>query len=99
MQRLALGAVTALALIVPAIAQEPATAMATFMDAQGAEVGSVTLTQDEGSVTITGSLIGQTGGQHGFHFHETGNCDGASGFEIGRQALQPHSAQTRHGKP
>ena len=69
MQKLILSAAVTLALIVPAIAQDQAGATATFMNAEGAEVGSVTLTQGEGSVSITGELTGMTPGEHGFHFH------------------------------
>ena len=47
MHRLSFSAIALLALATPAMAQDPATAMATFIDAQGAEVGSVTLAQGE----------------------------------------------------
>lgn len=93
--KLALGALLSLSLAVPTIAQEPATAMATFMDAAGAEVGSVTITQGNGSVTITGELTGQTAGEHGFHFHENGNCDGASKFESAGKHFNP--TDHKHG--
>ena len=76
-----LSSALALALVLPAMAQEPGTAMATFTDAAGAEVGSVTLTQGETGVAISGMLEGMTPGEHGLHFHETGDCDGASKFE------------------
>lgn len=93
MHRIALGAATALALIAPAMAQE--SAMATFMDTEGMEIGSVTLTQGEGSVSMTGELTGVSPGDHGFHFHETGDCDGASGFESAGSHFNPTSHQ--HG--
>jgi Cu-Zn family superoxide dismutase len=95
MSRLALSAATALALTIPAVAQQPATATATFMDASGAQVGSVTLTQGDGSVTLAGDITGQTPGQHGFHFHQVGDCDGASGFESAGGHFNPTDHQ--HG--
>jgi Cu-Zn family superoxide dismutase len=95
MQRLALSAATALALIIPAVAQEPATAQATFMTTDGAEAGSVTLSQGEGGVTISGMLEGMTPGDHGFHFHETGNCDGATKFESAGKHFNP--TEHKHG--
>ena len=95
MQRLTLGAVAALALVVPAMAQDPGTAKATFMDAQGAEVGSVILAQGTSGVTIVGDLTGQTPGQHGLHFHMTGDCDGAGGFESAGGHFNPTEHQ--HG--
>ncbi|SEQ02194.1 superoxide dismutase, Cu-Zn family [Devosia sp. YR412] len=95
MQRLTLSAVAALALVIPAMAQDPGTAMATFIDAQGAEVGSVILAQGGSGVTIVGDLTDQTAGEHGFHFHETGSCDGATGFESAGGHFNPTTHQ--HG--
>ena len=95
MQKLALSAAVTLALIVPAIAQDQAGATATFMNAEGAEVGSVTLTQGEGSVSITGELTGMTPGEHGFHFHQTGDCDAATKFESAGAHFNP--TEHKHG--
>lgn len=70
---------------IPALAQDNAdaltTAEATFIDAEGAEIGTITLTQTEEGVTIAGTLEGIPEGEHGFHVHETGDCDSAGGFE------------------
>ena len=95
MLRLTLGAVATLALVLPAMAQDPGAAKATFMNAEGAEVGSVTLAQGEDGVTIVGELTGQTAGQHGLHFHMTGDCDGASGFESAGGHFNP--TEHKHG--
>ena len=84
-----LSSALALALVLPAMAQEAGTAMATFIDAAGTEVGSVTLTQGGDGVTISGMLEGMTPGEHGFHFHETGDCDGASKFESAGKHFNP----------
>lgn len=95
MQRLTLSAVAALALVIPAVAQDPGTAKATFMDTEGTQVGSVILAQGESGVTIMGDLTGQTPGEHGLHFHMTGDCDGASGFESAGGHFNPTDHQ--HG--
>jgi Cu-Zn family superoxide dismutase len=95
MQRLALSAATALALIVPALAQDAGTAQATFITADGTEAGSVTLTQGDGEVTISGMLEGVAPGEHGFHFHETGDCDGATKFESAGKHFNP--TEHKHG--
>jgi Cu-Zn family superoxide dismutase len=51
-----------------------ATATLAALGASGV-TGNITLTQGEGSVTITGSVMGLAPNtQHGFHLHEVGNC-------------------------
>lgn len=95
MHKLTLSAAMALALVLPAAAQEAQTAAATFMNAEGAEVGTVTLTQGDGSVTVTGELTGMTPGEHGFHFHETGDCDGSTKFESAGKHFNP--TDHKHG--
>lgn len=95
MQRLVLSAATTLALILPTMAQDSATAIANFMSTDGTEIGSVTLTQGDGTVTVSGELTGITPGQHGFHFHQTGDCDGAGGFESAGSHFNPTDHQ--HG--
>ena len=90
-----LSSALALALVLPAMAQENGTAMATFTDTAGTEVGSVTLTQGDDGVTISGMLEGMEPGEHGFHFHETGNCDGADKFESAGKHFNP--TDHKHG--
>lgn len=79
----------------PAFAQDAATATAAFIDAEGAEIGSVTLTQGEGNVTITGELNNVPAGDHGFHFHAVGDCDPTDAFESAGDHFNPTDHQ--HG--
>jgi len=95
MHKLGLSALLALAFALPAAAQDTPSAMATFIGLDGAELGSVTLTQAEGAVSITGEVMGLTAGNHGIHFHETGDCDGAAAFESAGGHFNPTDHQ--HG--
>lgn len=95
MHRLTLSAAASLVLALPTLAQDPGTAMATFIDRDGLEVGSVILAQGRDAITIVGDLAGLTPGEHGFHFHETGDCDGTTGFESAGSHVNPDSHQ--HG--
>jgi superoxide dismutase, Cu-Zn family len=78
-QKLAAAAIVA-ALIVPfgttALAQSPApeVAHAALHDADGAEVGTVTWSQGDGSVTVVVAAAGLPAGFHGFHVHAVGEC-------------------------
>lgn len=69
----------------PGVAQDVeldlAVAEATFMDVDGNELGTATLSQTEQGMKIAGVLEGVPEGEHGFHIHETGACDPAGGFE------------------
>jgi Cu-Zn family superoxide dismutase len=60
-----------------ALAQdEPAiTATASLKGADGAEHGSATFTQTPAGVLIEAELTGLPAAEHGFHFHETGQCE------------------------
>ena len=95
MIKLTLTTALTLALILPAAAQEAPTAMATFINLEGTEVGSVTLAQGDGTVAVTGELTGITPGLHGFHFHETGDCDASAAFESAGKHFNPTAHQ--HG--
>ncbi|WP_297104340.1 superoxide dismutase family protein [uncultured Devosia sp.] len=97
----------AFALATPAMGQDDASqggadalggesALAVFVGADGNELGSVTLTPNEdGSVTLAGGLRDLSPGQHGFHFHQTGECDASSGFESAGSHFNPTDMQ--HG--
>lgn len=50
------------------------TASAAIMDADGASMGTVTLTQGPQGVLVHADLQGLTQGGHGFHIHSVGAC-------------------------
>lgn len=82
-------------LTLPAMGQDTASATGSFVNADGAEAGTVTLTQDGSSVTISGQLTGIAEGEHGFHFHTVGECDPAAAFESAGDHFNPTGSQ--HG--
>ena len=84
-----------LLLAIPASAQEAGSANATFIDVEGTNIGSVTLTQGDDGVAITGGLSGIAAGEHGFHFHAVGDCDPAGAFESAGGHFNPTEHQ--HG--
>ncbi|KKB80015.1 hypothetical protein VW35_06050 [Devosia soli] len=91
--RRVLGLVTLSALLATsAFAQE---AKGTFIDTNGEEAGTVMLTQSDGNVLITGEAMGLTPGDHGIHFHTTGDCDSAGKFESAGGHFNP--ANHQHG--
>lgn len=58
------------------------TAGGQFVDRDGSEIGSVTIeTTASGMLLVKAQATGIPAGSHGFHIHETGACDPASGFE------------------
>jgi Cu/Zn superoxide dismutase len=92
MHRLIGLSVISILLAAPAVAQE---ATGTFIDAQGAEIGTVTLSQGEGSVSISGEVTGLEPGERGIHFHEVGDCDASTQFESAGAHFNPMDHQ--HG--
>lgn len=56
-------------------AMAPAGASATVRDAAGRELGSLTLADGTGGITVSGTLRGLAPGDHGIHIHMTGACD------------------------
>lgn len=62
-----------------AVAQDTLTTE--LKDVDGQVVGEITLTGLDNGVLIDARLSGMPPGTHGFHIHETGNCDAATGFE------------------
>jgi superoxide dismutase, Cu-Zn family len=97
MMRFTLGALAfGLAMAASAFGQEQlVVAEATFINTDGEEIGTVTLTQTEEGVTIAGTVEGIPEGEHGFHIHETGECDPAAGFESAGGHFAPRGNQ--HG--
>ena len=72
----------------------PVTASGTFLDRDGAEVGTVGLTQLPGGLLINARLEGVPPGPHGFHLHTTGLCEPDEGFSTAGGHL---SAGKAHG--
>lgn len=101
----ALTSLFALLLAAPALAQTasqpaatqsvPPGAVGTFIDLEGQEVGTATLTATDNGVAITAEITGMTPGEHGFHFHETGDCDPTTAFESAGAHFNPEGHQ--HG--
>jgi Cu-Zn family superoxide dismutase len=56
----------------------PPTAEASFIDAQGKEIGTAVLTETPHGVLIQVDIRGLPPGPHGFHIHENGTCEGPS---------------------
>jgi Cu-Zn family superoxide dismutase len=52
------------------------TPSATLRDAQGAAVGTATLTEADGGVRVSVSVKGVAPGLHGLHVHAAGKCEG-----------------------
>jgi Cu-Zn family superoxide dismutase len=71
-----------------------ATAAVTFLNRDGRQVGTGTLTQTDKGVLITAALSGLPAGEHAFHVHETGKCDAPS-FESAGAHYAPMKRQ--HG--
>ena len=57
-----------------AAAQETATA--NLQNQDGQDVGTVELQQTPNGVLVTANLSNLPAGEHGFHIHETGQCEG-----------------------
>jgi Cu-Zn family superoxide dismutase len=60
----------------PVVAEAAPAARATLRDAQGKEIGTAALTPGEGGVKIAVKVSGVSPGQHGFHVHAAGKCEG-----------------------
>src|SRR5687768_14769051 len=67
-----------------------ASASATLTTVNGTPAGTVQLRQAAGgAVTVDVNAIGLTPGAHGIHFHEVGQCDGASAFSTAGAHYNP----------
>jgi Cu-Zn family superoxide dismutase len=97
MKTLLLATVCVAGLAAPAVAQ---TATASFINAEGKEVGTAKLTQTPNGVLIAFEVRGLTPGEHAFHIHEKGSCDPATKFASagGHYALgKKHGYKTEGG--
>lgn len=81
----------------PPAVKEPVKAVAVLRSTKGNDVrGRIMLTEDDGSVRITGRIRGLTPGKHGFHIHEFGDVRAADGTSAGGH-YSPHG--NKHGGP
>ena len=67
------------AMAAPAMAPAPAptaSVTAAVKDGAGHDMGSLTLADGTGGITVSGTLHGLTPGDHGIHLHTVGMCDG-----------------------
>ena len=71
------------------------TASATLHDAEGAEVGTATVTEREDGLFVSLTVSGMEPGEHGAHIHTTGECT-APDFASAGGHWNP--GDTNHGK-
>lgn len=75
-------------------------ATATLKDPSGKALGSATLVHTPNGVLVRVDATGLPEGEHAFHVHETGRCDGSDGFKSagGHFALEhQHGYQVEAG--
>jgi Cu-Zn family superoxide dismutase len=75
----------------------PTKAVAVMMPLGDSKVsGTVTFTQKDGHIEITGEITGLTPGEHAFHVHEFGDCTSKDGSSAGGHFNPEHM---HHGAP
>jgi Cu/Zn superoxide dismutase len=52
-----------------------ASATVAVRDASGRDLGTLTLSDAAGGISVSGRLTGLAPGEHGMHLHMTGRCD------------------------
>lgn len=86
----------ALAVAMPAAAQDAATAKAEFVNMAGEKNGTATLTETAQGVLIELEVTGLPAGELvAFHVHETGKCDHQTGHDSAGGHFNPTNAE--HG--
>jgi Cu-Zn family superoxide dismutase len=73
------------------------TATATLQGEDPGVTGTVTITEEAGGVRIVADVSGAKDGQHGFHFHENGQCEHTDHFKSAGGHFNP--AGTEHACP
>ncbi|MGF1621257.1 MAG: superoxide dismutase family protein [Rhodomicrobiaceae bacterium] len=71
----------------------------TFINADGEQVGTATLTETPNGVLIRAGLTGLPPGMHAFHIHETGKCDAQDGFKSAGGHYAPRGAKHGYNHP
>ena len=90
--RLAASLAAALTLASPAFAADKASAV--LKDANGTEVGNVTLTKTPSGVLLSLDLTALPAGEHAFHIHAVGKCEPPD-FKSAGPHFNPD--ETKHG--
>ena len=84
-----------------AFGQGPQQAGAIFINPQGQEIGKATLTETTSGLLIDIDVSNIANGEHGFHIHQTGVCDGSDGFKSAGGHFEPaghkHGYMSEHG--
>ena len=62
---------------------------------RGEAIGTATFTETPNGVLIRAELQGLEPGEHGYHIHQTGQCDAEGGFESAGGHFNP--AEAEHG--
>jgi superoxide dismutase, Cu-Zn family len=99
MRRIVEAAVLSAAMISPTVAQDattsPDVARATFIDPDGNSIGTATLQDTPNGLLIQAKLTNLPAGPHGFHVHETGECNAEGGFQSAGGHFAPQG--NKHG--
>lgn len=80
MKRIIITAAIGLLVALPARANDES-ASAAMKNPAGEQIGTIELRQTATGVALSGEVTGIPAGEHAFHIHETGTCEGADGFK------------------